>query len=142
MTKNIILSYLSFFCFIFNIFAIPPKLLPLIDRVNLPMNTTLPLICNLISDVDASFEWSHNGYKLSNSSDFAIDNTLKFSLLTIKNANRQHVGTIECRVSNSLGEFDTTQTQINVQGINTLFKLKSISVCGAIYAFRYFFKSI
>lgn len=98
-------------------FATPPKLIPLIDQINVFEKSTVPLMCSLNVGSNIDFEWTHNGVKLTANSNIQIENSSKYSVLTLQNVQRTHAGVYECRVSNSEGEFDITKTQINVKGI-------------------------
>lgn len=132
MARKILLLCVSFLGVFSNNLVKPLKIMPQISKLNLPENSKVPLTCSLISGLHVNFEWMQNGIKLSNNSDFSIENFLTYSMLTIKKLKQEHTGAFECKVTNSLGEFDTSITQINVQGKN--LNLKSISVCGAIIA--------
>ncbi len=122
--------------FFSTIFAIAPKLLPFNSNFDLIENSTFPLTCGLfLGEGQISFQWSHNGIKIENSSDFRIDSSsTKFSLLTIPVVQRQHSGLYECRAVNSFGEEDLTRTRINVQGKVHVFEI--CPKCGAMAYFR------
>ena len=98
--------------------ASPPKLLPFHNHFDLTENITFPLTCSLLLESgQVSFQWTHNGVKLENSSDYRIDSSSpKFSFLTIPFVQRRHSGLYECRAVNNFGEADVTRTKINVQG--------------------------
>ena len=104
--------------FFSTIFAIAPKLLPFNSHFDLIENSTFPLTCGLfLGEGQISFQWSHNGVQLENSTSIRIDSSSsQFSLLTIRNLQQIHSGLYECRVVNSLGEADVTRTKIAVQG--------------------------
>lgn len=97
-------------------YANPVKLMPLNSYINLVENMSYPITCAVLAGSQISFDWNHNGIKLTNSSDIQIENTAKFSSLTFKNVKRQHSGIYECQASNSFGQSDRTKTQINVHG--------------------------
>lgn len=117
------------FCFVGVIVASVPKLVQFTAIVDLGVNDTFVLACNLRTGSNIIFEWTHNGVKLSNSSSVKLDNSPRFSLLTFRNIQRQHAGKYKCRVSNLAGESDATTTQINVQGDVSIFNLCH---CGAL----------
>lgn len=94
-----------------------PKLIPLIDHVDLVENLTYPLACTLFSGTEVTFQWSHNGIKLTNSTEVNIESTPKYSFLTFRNIKYSHAGNYECRVTNSLGQFDVIKTRITVKGL-------------------------
>ena len=108
---------ISFQYSITSIFATPPKLIPLIDHIDVLEKSTVPLICSLLVGSDINFEWTLNDLKLTNNSNTLIENSPKYSLLTLQNVQKIHGGVYKCRASNSFKEFDVTKTQINIKGI-------------------------
>lgn len=119
------------FClyFVRVIVASAPKLMQFNTIIDLGVNDTFVLACNLRTGSNIIFEWTHNGVNLSNSTSVKLDNSPRFSLLTFRNIQRQHAGKYKCRVSNLVGESDATTTQINVQGDVSIFNLCH---CGAL----------
>ena len=108
--------------------ALPPKLIPFNDHIDLVENLTYPLTCTILSGSHISFEWTHNDTKLTNSADVQLENTPTFSFLTLRNIKRHHSGVYACRATNLAGESDQTQTQINVQGNCLLFCVKRVRI--------------
>lgn len=110
------------------------RLSPLNRNNDVFENVTYVLTCSLVSGFTdlPVFEWTHNGHKLTNNSNIHLENSAKFSLLTFRNIQRQQAGLFECRVTNSLGEFDVTQTQVNVQGDDD--SISNHSQCGTLFS--------
>src|SRR5690625_2586950 len=96
--------------------ANPPILLPFPENLNLRANETFYLSCGLVTGSEISFEWTHNGVKLVNSSNVLIESSSKFSSLTFPNVHPYHSGHYECRATNSHGESTVTKTRIHIQG--------------------------
>src|SRR5699024_5307892 len=86
---GIVISFLSFYQ---PVFAHPPKLTPFVDHIDLVENQTYVLACSLRSGSHITFEWTHSNAKLTSDSDISIETSSKFSVLTFKNAKRQHSG--------------------------------------------------
>ena len=96
----------------------PPKLMPFNDRIELVENVTYVLTCLLQSSGSQStaFEWTHNEHKLTENPDVQLDNSPKFSLLTLRNVRPQIAGHFECHAHNSDGS-DRAKTTIVVNGL-------------------------
>lgn len=116
MAQLYLLLVISFSILIFIVDTTSLKLMPFASQIELIENQTFPLACTLLSNSQITFEWFFNGAKVVNSSNIQLENSAKFSFLTIQNVQRSHSGILECRVKDLSGSTSSTKTKIIVKG--------------------------
>lgn len=116
MMAQIYLLFVISFTLLFYVDTTTLKLMPFASQTELIENQTFPLACTVVTGSKATYEWILNGAKLVNSSNIQLDNSAKFSFLTIRNVQRSHSGILECHVQDLSGSISSTKTKIIVKG--------------------------
>ena len=100
------------------IFFIAPKLSPQLNTKNQSENTYFQIFCTVVKGSDPLlFEWSKNGDNIKTSEvNYKIDNSKRFSTLSIERLTRKDSANYGCLVSNNYGS-DSQTTLLTVEGM-------------------------